>query len=176
MPDQTPALLTDEQLRRIAAGALCYPDVPGYMAAELLAARTEIAALRNDLDAKASDFDAACRHLDAARARIAELEEEREADQGRVKDARAAMNVAWARVAELEAQQPKPAGYVVGWQDGDRVEIALDESEQPDLLPGPGRHAYTSIGEAHAFLAEIAPEDPDTQFRVYELREVTDRG
>ncbi|MBF6416928.1 WDGH domain-containing protein [Nocardia cyriacigeorgica] len=121
----------------------------------------------------------------AARDRIAQLEAERDAarqvmtdhrcgDQAERAYRRAA--TAEARVAELEAQQPKPAGYIVGWQDGDRVEIALDESELPDLLPGPDRHAYTSIGEAHAFLAEIAPEDTDTQFRVYVPREVSDRG
>jgi hypothetical protein len=77
-----------------------------------------------------------------------------------------------ARVAELEAQQPKPAGYIVGWPEDDgRVNVALDEAELP--LEGADTLAYTSIGEAHAFLAEIAPEDPDTQFRVYELREVS---
>lgn len=65
-----------------------------------------------------------------------------------------------------------PAGYVVGWRDGDRVEIVLDKSELPDLLPGPDRHAYAELGDALGLLAEVGPEDPDTVYRVYALHEL----
>lgn len=66
----------------------------------------------------------------------------------------------------------RPSGYVVGWQDGDRVEIVLDESELPDLLPGPDRHAYADLGDALGLVAEVGPEDPETTFRVYALHEL----
>lgn len=72
MPDQTPAPLTDDELREIAANG--WAPQGARLATEMLAARAEIDALRNDLDAKASDFDAACRHLGEARARITQLE------------------------------------------------------------------------------------------------------
>lgn len=88
------------------------------------------------------------------------------------KAASTALSDARTRITELEAAQPAPAGYVVGWEDDGRVEIALDESDCPDILLGPDRHAYTEIAGAYAFLAELTPEDPDTTFRVYELREV----
>ncbi|NEW42750.1 hypothetical protein GV794_02085 [Nocardia cyriacigeorgica] len=71
------------------------------------------------------------------------------------------------------ARRP-PAGYVVGWPEGDgRVNIALDEADLP--LEGADTLAYTSVGEAYAFLAECGPGDPDIVFRVYELRQVADR-
>lgn len=66
----------------------------------------------------------------------------------------------------------RPAGYVVGWQDGERVELALDESELSDILVGPDRHAYADLGDALAFLTEITPEDPDITFHVYALHEL----
>ncbi|WP_369024087.1 hypothetical protein [Nocardia cyriacigeorgica] len=234
--DQTPALLTDEQLRRIAAGSLCYPDVPGYMAGELLAARAEIAALRNDLDAKTSDFDAACRHLGEARERIAELEAARrppslrqylqafsdrdeaqsraaelaerfaelEADHARlVEDVASTVrrfsatlderDALRARLSELAAQQVyrevwsdevapggmvcsicghpvesepcpthAPDGYVVGWKYDGQLHITYDEAEP----------SYATAGEARVVAAECCCEDPNTEFRVYELREV----
>ncbi|WP_280499382.1 hypothetical protein [Nocardia cyriacigeorgica] len=75
MPDQTHAPLTDERLHQLATDDIvCVQDWVRSMAGELLAARAEIGALRNDLDAKSSDFEAACRHLGEARARITELE------------------------------------------------------------------------------------------------------
>jgi len=76
-------------------------------------------------------------------------------------------------LAEAGLLPTDPAGYFVGWQESDgRVSIALDESE-PIFGGGPDRIAYRTLGEAHEFLAEVAPEDPDTQFVVYALREVT---
>lgn len=70
--------------------------------------------------------------------------------------------------------QRNPSGYVVGWEETEgRITIALDESE-PHPGGGPDRFAYTDLGDARMFLAEIAPEDPDTTFHVYELREVTE--
>lgn len=54
-------------LRSMAADAL-------ITRRELADARAEIAALRNDLEAKTSDFDAALRHLGETRARAGELE------------------------------------------------------------------------------------------------------
>ncbi|MEU3011086.1 hypothetical protein [Nocardia asteroides] len=89
------------------------------------------------------------------------------------RDAEARAERAETRVAELEAAQREPSGYVVGWMESDdRVNITLDESEPP--LGGPDTIAYPDLSEARAFLAEIAPEDPDTAFRVYALREVAE--
>ncbi|WP_280439005.1 hypothetical protein [Nocardia cyriacigeorgica] len=65
--------MTAAEVQRIVDGAIL-GSVGTPLARELLAARAEIAALRTDLSAKASDFDAACRHLGEARARIAQLE------------------------------------------------------------------------------------------------------
>ncbi|MFI7527518.1 hypothetical protein [Nocardia salmonicida] len=77
------------------------------------------------------------------------------------------------RVTELEAAQREPSGYVVGWQESDgRVTIALDESEPTP--GGPDRFAYADLGDAHMFLAELSPEDPDTAFHIYGLHEVTE--
>lgn len=77
-------------------------------------------------------------------------------------------------LAEAGLLPTDPAGYFVGWQESDgRVSIALDESE-PSFGGGPDRIAYRTLGEAHEFLTEVAPEDPDTQFVVYALREVTE--
>lgn len=71
-----------------------------------------------------------------------------------------------------QSREPAPVGYVVGWLEDGCVNIALDEAGEP--LEGADTLAYTSVSEAEAFLAEIAPEDPDTTFRVYELREARD--
>ncbi|OMC00895.1 hypothetical protein A5733_03390 [Mycobacterium sp. NS-7484] len=81
MPDQIPAPLTNEQLTQWGDDADGFPaywlvehdGCIAAMATELLDARAEIAALRNDLDAKGSDFDAACRHLGEARDQLAAL-------------------------------------------------------------------------------------------------------
>lgn len=75
--------------------------------------------------------------------------------------------------AELLEARGAQAGYVVGWQELDgRVSIALDESDIPPGLAGPDRRAYADLGDALAFLAEITPEEPDTTFHVYALREL----
>nr|WTA71279.1 hypothetical protein OHB51_35380 [Micromonospora sp. NBC_00855] len=80
------------------------------------------------------------------------------------------------RIAEPEAAQREPRGYVVGWEEAEgKVTIALDESE-PNPGGGPDRFAYTDLGDARMFLAEISPEAPDTAFHVYELHEVSDCG
>src|SRR5690606_34958123 len=102
-----------------------------------------------------------------------------------------------ARIAELEAQQPyrevwsdevapggrvcsicgqpvesepcpkhAPDGYVVGWKYDGQLHIAYDEAEP----------SYATAGEARVVAAECCCEDPATEFRVYELREVSDRG
>lgn len=75
------------------------------------------------------------------------------------------------RVAELEAAQRPQLGYVVGWQHEGRTLLAFDELEVGIL--GDRARAYTDLGHAHQFLAEVAPEDPRTRFCVYELREAT---
>ncbi|NEW33815.1 hypothetical protein GV791_14755 [Nocardia cyriacigeorgica] len=133
-------------------------------------------------------IDRALDDRDSARARIAELEDQvatlADAEMERAslslyaRNARRTIRTLWESrrhwqnsADELEAQA-EPAGYVVGWRDGDRVELVLDESELLDLLPGPDRHAFAGLGDALGLLAEVAPEDPDTTFRVYELREV----
>src|SRR5690606_21894327 len=77
-------------------------------------------------------------------------------------------------LAEAGLLPTDPAGYFVSWQESDgRVSIALDESE-PSFGGGPDRIAYRTLGEAPAFLTGVAPEDPDPQFVVYALREVTE--
>ncbi|WP_280245709.1 hypothetical protein [Nocardia abscessus] len=65
----------------------------------------------------------------------------------------------------------EPLGYVVGWQHEGRTLLAFDELEVGIL--GDRARAYTELGEASQFLAEVAPEDPRTRFCVYELREAT---
>jgi len=78
-------------------------------------------------------------------------------------------------LAAGERQDDAPAvGYVVGWQESDgRVSIALDESE-PNPGGGPDRFTYRDPREARQFLAEVAPEDPETRFAVYALHELPD--
>ncbi|WP_280470976.1 hypothetical protein [Nocardia cyriacigeorgica] len=125
MPDHAPAPLTDDELREIAntADAEMLPDeTVRAMATELLAARAEIGALRNDLDAKSSDFDAACRHLGESRARVAFLEDQAavltdaETERARLslyaRNARRTIRTLWesrrrwqTRVAELKAER-----------------------------------------------------------------------
>ncbi|WP_280187356.1 MULTISPECIES: hypothetical protein [Nocardia] len=172
MPDQTPAPLTDDELREIAANG--WAPQGARLATELLAARAEIGALRNDLKAKGSDFDAACRHLGQAEARIAELEEWRanaettlaedaryihEANSGelvrRLGDERDALR---ARVAELEAQQGEPIGYMVAHTSHDGATSF-------------GRSHYGRRANAEAHVARLG-----SAWRVIELREVSDRG
>jgi hypothetical protein len=63
-------------------------------------------------------------------------------------------------------EQRPPAGYLVGWEE-DQLYLALDET---DLQFGEPQ-AFATLGEAQQFVAECSPEDPDTTFRVYELRE-----
>ncbi|WP_280201296.1 hypothetical protein [Nocardia cyriacigeorgica] len=86
-----------------------------------------------------------------------------------------ALDAARSRIAELEAQQPKPAGYVVGWQEN-RLYLALDNSDLTSSLEDIEPQAFATLGGARMFAAECGPEDPLTRFRVYELREVSDRG
>ncbi|NEW27270.1 hypothetical protein [Nocardia cyriacigeorgica] len=58
-----------------------------------------------------------------------------------------------------------PAGYVVGWQDKGQFRITYDD----------GEITHPNFALARVFLAEVTAEDPDTEYRVYELREVADR-
>lgn len=67
-----------------------------------------------------------------------------------------------------------PAGYLVGWQDEGRTFLAFDDGEVGIL--GDRARAYADQGDARQFLAACGPEDPRTQFRVYELREMTDHA
>ena len=59
-----------------------------------------------------------------------------------------------------------PDGYVVGWKYDGQLHIAYDEAEP----------SYATAGEARVVAAECCCEDPATEFRVYELRELSDRG
>jgi hypothetical protein len=77
-------------------------------------------------------------------------------------------------LAELTTQADPPpitAGYLVGWQGDDgQVRIELDEAE--NIVHGVNARAYAAAADARAFVAELAPADPSTEFRVYQLREV----
>jgi len=147
MPDQTPAPLTDARLHEIVRDFI--DERPKY-----------VTACRNAHPDNAHDYH---RWQGGAEARR-QLAERLGWTVPYEVDEKTAPKT------ERAAQQP-PAGYLVGWEEGDgRVNIALDEADLP--LEGADTLAYTNIGEAWAFLAEIAPEDPSTQFRVYELREV----
>ena len=129
-----------------------------------------------------------------AEEKIVRMISEAERTEERLTDER---NDARARVAELEAAQsyrevwsdevapggrvcsicghpvesepcPKhaPDGYVVGWKYDGQLHIAYDEAEP----------SYATAGEARVVAAECCCEDPATEFRVYELRELSDRG
>ncbi|AHH20788.1 hypothetical protein NONO_c60120 [Nocardia nova SH22a] len=66
---------------------------------------------------------------------------------------------------------PVTVGYLVGWQDDDsQVRVELDEEE--NIVSGASTNAYAYIGDAREFVAELGPSDPDTQFKVYGLREM----
>ncbi|MEV0031404.1 hypothetical protein [Nocardia sp. NPDC050793] len=168
--------LTDDQLRELVQFAA--PDLCGRLADELLDARGEIAALRTDLEAKRSDFDAALHRLSQARARIAELEPQqpyRAVWSDELPPGGMVCNICRQPVETEPCAEHAPPGYVVGWQESDgRVYIALDEAEA--TFGEPDRYACADLGDARMFLAEIAPEDPDTTFHVYELREVSTGG
>lgn len=66
--------LTDEQLQRIAVGALVFPDVPRAMAAELLAARARITELGQRCDTIAAERFSTMPRFGETLARITELE------------------------------------------------------------------------------------------------------
>ncbi|MEU1550239.1 hypothetical protein [Nocardia sp. NPDC005745] len=124
---------------------------------DLISARARIAELEGERDELRADADRAHGNAGALHARVMEL--------------RAQVTARDARIAELEAAQRPPLGYVVGWQHEGRTLLAFDELEVGIL--GDRARAYTDPGEAHEFLAEVAPEDPRTRFCVYELREAT---
>ncbi|MFR9773097.1 hypothetical protein [Nocardia sp. SC052] len=146
MPDQITGRPTDEELRQIAEDPwVSYaPDIPRRMAIEL-----------RELRARAAELEAERGQLHTDRM---------QADQRTIE--------AEQRVAELQAAQRPPLGYVVGWQHGGRTFLALDEDEVGILGDRARTYPATALGEAQLFLAECGPEDPDTQFRVYELHEV----
>jgi chromosome segregation ATPase len=103
--------LTDEQLRRIEAGALVFPDVPQAMAAELLAARARITELGQRCDTIAAERFSTMPRFGETLARITELEAELHDEGNRVGRLEDALRTACAdgsaardRVAELEAE------------------------------------------------------------------------
>ncbi|MDE1673807.1 hypothetical protein [Nocardia gipuzkoensis] len=167
MPDQITGRPTDEELRQIAEDPwVTYaPDIPRRMAIELRELRVRVAGLEDERDEALGRYDLEYAARTGAEYGAHAARETRNRVAAKLRSARA-------RVAELEAAQRPPRGYVVGWQHGGRTFLALDEYEVGILGDRARTYPATALGEAQLFLAECGPEDPNTQFRVYELHEV----
>lgn len=150
------------------------------------------ARLVEDVASTVRRFSATLDERDALRARVAELEAEHgladrviealdRIEVDRALEAAQSYREVWSdevapggRVCSIcghpvESEPcPKhaPDGYVVGWKYDGQLHIAYDEAEP----------SYATAGEARVVAAECCCEDPATEFRVYELREVSDRG
>ncbi|MBF6399761.1 hypothetical protein IU438_28745 [Nocardia cyriacigeorgica] len=123
------------------------------------------ARLVEDVASTVRRFSATLDERDALRARLAELAAQqvyREVWSDEVAPGGMVCSICGHPVESEPCPTHAPDGYVVGWKYDGQLHIAYDEAEP----------SYATAGEARVVAAECCCEDPNTEFRVYELREV----